>query len=182
MAATRGSGGGGGGSGGSGGLRGLLPAALGGGPPAEPLCGLTTGQRLQAAAVLLCGACALYSLALLVFLPLVLFAPAKFAASFTFASLFWLAALACVRGPRALAASLAANGNAPVTAAYLASLALSLAATVGRAGYVLALLAAVVQLGAAAWYSASFLPGGTAGMAFLTRAMLPGGARSWLPR
>lgn len=125
---------------------------------------MSTIQRYQAAAILLCGSVSLYALALFVFLPLILFAPAKFASSFTFASIMWLAAMSCVRGPRATLTSLVSNGNLPITCAYLGSMLLTLYATLVVQSYLLIVAAIVVQMASAAYYSASFLPGGTAGM------------------
>jgi hypothetical protein len=136
--------------------------------PADYTFGLSLAQRWQAFGLLMCGSLTLYAMSLFVFLPLILFAPAKFASAFTFASLMWLLAMACVRGPRTMAATLFSNGNLLVTMAYLASIALTLYATMVVQSYLLTMVAVAVQLGAAAWYSASFIPGGTAAMSALS--------------
>jgi hypothetical protein len=160
---------------------GYLPAgaaaAVGAAPPPPPApadwtCGLSYGQRVQAFAVLACGSVSLYAASFFVFLPLLLITPSKFATAFTFASLLWLAAFAVLRGPRATLAPLAARDNAPFTAAYVGSLALSLYATLVVQSYFLALAAVVVQVSAGVWYSSSYVPGGPAAAAALGRVCL----------
>ena len=64
---------------------------------------------------------------------------------------------------------LLARDRLPVTGAYLGSLALTLYATLVAGSYLLILVAVIIQGGALLWYGASFLPGGTVGMAVFTR-------------
>lgn len=114
------------------------------------------------------GAGALFTLALFVFLPLLAFAPAKFATAVTFGSLLAMTGMAVLRGPRTTLLGLLERSRLPFTACYLASLALTLYATLSGGGYFLVLGSVCVQVGALAWYAASFLPGGTAGMGLFT--------------
>lgn len=141
---------------------------LWGGGDDEWACGLSRWQRMQAGALLMTAAVVLLGTALLVFLPLALVMPGKFAMTFTLGSAAFMAAFAIVRGPRATAAHLFAPGRAAFTAAYLGSMALTLYSTFISKSYLLILFATAVQSGALAWYGATYVPGGAAGMAALS--------------
>ena len=150
------------------------PAAGGAAAPAEWACGLSYAQRFQAFLLLSCSSAALYAASFLVFLPMLLFAPAKFATAFTMASLMWLTGFALLWGPRATVLGLLAPEKRLFTLAYVSSLALSLYSALVSQSYFLVLLAVVVQMCAAAWYSASYVPGGTLAVGALGR-MCAGG-------
>lgn len=136
------------------------------------LCGLSTMQRFQLALLLGGGAAVLFFMAVFVFLPMVVLFPSKFASCMTFGSLLSFAALAILRGPRALGAAVLEPARLPFTGAYVASLALTLYATVIASSYLLVLLSVFVQVCALAYFASSFVPGGTAGMNSVSRFAL----------
>jgi hypothetical protein len=138
-------------------------------PPPEWACGLTMAQRLQVGGVLLLGAAVLFSAALFVFLPMVLLFPGKFASAFSSGSVLTLAAMALFRGPRTFLLGLLERDRLAFSAAYIASLALTLYAALAGQSYFLVVFAVAVQVAALLWYASTFVPGGTTGMSFLTR-------------
>jgi hypothetical protein len=118
----------------------------------------------MAAAVLLLG------MALFLFLPMVLMFPGKFAMCFSVGSMCFMAGFAMLRGPRSTARQLFAADRALFTGAYLSSLLLTLYATFVSKSYLLIMFSTAVQCSALAWYGASYIPGGSAGMAYLSTA------------
>ena len=136
--------------------------------PDEWACGLSQWQRLQVFLLLMVAAAVLLGMALFVFLPMALVFPGKFAMTFTVGSLAFMAAFAMQRGPRTMAASLFAPDRAVFTTAYLGSMLLTLYATFVAKTYLLIMLATGVQSAALAWYGASYVPGGAAGMSWLS--------------
>ncbi len=116
------------------------------------------------AAVLLLG------MALFVFLPMALMFPGKFAMCFTVGSICFMVGFAMLRGPRSMATQLFASDRALFTGAYLGSMALTLYATFVSKAYLLIMFSTAVQCAALAWYGASYIPGGSAGMAYLSSA------------
>jgi hypothetical protein len=159
-------------------LPGFVRTALGTAPPPPPewTCGLTIAQRWQIAILLLVASGLLFMMALFVFLPMVLIMPSKFASAITFGSLFFMTALACIRGPRTSLMGFLDPARWLFTTAYLASLALTLYATMASHSYFLIVAATVVQIGALLWYAATFIPGGTAGMGIVSRLFLSSAA------
>lgn len=99
--------------------------------------------------------------------------PQKFALSFTLGSLCFLVAFAILQGPQA---QLQTFQTRKVFAAfYFSSLFVTLGATFsvsGWIGYATVILSSTVQLLALAYYLVSFLPGGSAGLKYLTAAMM----------
>lgn len=151
-------------------LRRSLPNQLGGtAAPPEWTCGLSATQRFQLFLLFAAGAAVLLSLSFFVFLPVVVLLPSKFASGITFGSLMLMTAFAFLRGPRATLVGFASPERRVFAAAYLGSLALTLYAVVSVTSYLLTLAATGAQLAALAWYGASFIPGGTWGMAVASR-------------
>ncbi|KAJ1617629.1 Got1/Sft2-like family-domain-containing protein [Pavlovales sp. CCMP2436] len=95
------------------------------------------------------------------FLPLVLLRPAKFALFFTLGNLLVGSAFAALRGAREQAAQLLTGARLPFTLAYVGSMLVTLYAALVAHSYLLVMLSAGAQLVALAYYTASYLPGGT---------------------
>lgn len=144
-------------------------AASGTSSSSEWTCGLSTAQRFQAFLMLLLGSALLFGLALFVFLPMIVLVPSKFAMCFTLASIMFMAAFGILRGPRTTLQGFLQRDKLPFTAAYVGSLLLTLYATVIAQSYLLCVLALGVQVPALSWYAASYIPGGTSGLAAMTR-------------
>jgi hypothetical protein len=91
-------------------------------------------------------------------------APGKFALSFSIGSALVTAAPGALKGWGAHAAASLAPDRLPFTAGYAASLLLTLWASVGLHSYLLSLICCGAQVVALAYYAASQVPGGTAGL------------------
>ena len=104
------------------------------------------------------------AIAFFVFLPMLVVAPAKFAACFSLGSGLVVAAPAALRGAAAHARSMLGEERRPLTAAYCATLFLTLWASLGLHSYLLSLAACAGQICALAYYAASYVPGGAAGL------------------
>lgn len=133
---------------------------------AEPdpcLPGLSRRQRLCACAV--CGAFSALCFALsALYAPLLLLYARKFALLWSLGSLFAIAAVAVLRGPSRLAASLPTS---PGAAVYLCALGGTLYAALSLHSTVLTALGAALQVAVIAGCAVSLLPGGSAGLRFM---------------
>ena len=135
----------------------------------EWTCGLSLLQRVQLSMLLLGSSFVLFFVSIFMYLPVAILFPSKFATAFTFASLMWMVGTALMRGPRATLMGFLSRARLPFAAAYLGSIALTLYATIIAPSYLLIMFAVAVQFSALGWYSASFVPGGGAGMAWVQR-------------
>lgn len=147
--------------------------SLGSNGPSESddwTCGLSRWQRVQVFFLFMAAAVLLLGMALFVFLPMALMFPGKFAMCFTVGSICFMVGFAMLRGPRSMATQLFAADRAAFTGAYLGSMALTLYATFVSKAYLLIMFSTAVQCAALAWYGASYIPGGSAGMAYLSTA------------
>eukprot|EP00928_Gymnodinium_smaydae_P042928 TRINITY_DN28861_c0_g1_i2.p1 TRINITY_DN28861_c0_g1~~TRINITY_DN28861_c0_g1_i2.p1 ORF type:complete len:243 (+),score=43.88 TRINITY_DN28861_c0_g1_i2:142-870(+) len=110
--------------------------------------------------LLLGGGCLLMGLAYLS-LPLIVLAPQKFAGVFTAGSLCILASLAVLRGPGHFAAHLTSRERLPLSAAYFASIAGTLWASLWYRSSLLTMVLSAVQIVELMWFLVAYIPGGT---------------------
>lgn len=106
-------------------------------------------------------------LAFVLFLPVLVVAPAKFALTFSIGSGLVIAALGALRGYGRLFKQLVATDRLPFSAAYVASLVLTLYCSLFVRSYLLSLLFCGIQVVTLVYFLASFFPGGTSGARFL---------------
>ncbi|KAI8815608.1 Got1/Sft2-like family-domain-containing protein [Fimicolochytrium jonesii] len=141
----------------------------GGGPQEMELFGLTRWQRLVGCVVCLGLAVFCFFIAFFLGLPVLPLSPHKFASLFTLGSILAVSALALLQGPRSFFSHIITKERLPFTAVYFVSMALTLYFSIGRHSYVLTIISSVAQLIALLWYFGSYLPGGAAGLGFITR-------------
>lgn len=115
-----------------------------------------------------------FALAFFVGVPFLLVKPQKFALSFTCGSLTFMGSFAILKGPYEHLASMFVADRMLFTTIYLGSMFMTLYLTCskgGLQGYTLVMISSGAQLVALLWYLVSFLPGGTAGLSLVSRAI-----------
>ncbi|KAJ3384432.1 protein transport protein sft2 [Lobulomyces angularis] len=100
--------------------------------------------------------------------------PSSFAVSFTFGSILSLAGFATLKGYKPFFTNAFSLARLPYTIIYFGSLILTLYFGLGSRSYIPTLVSSVIQIFSLFWYFGSYLPGGTAGLGFMSRF----GARS----
>ncbi|KAI9229030.1 MAG: Got1/Sft2-like family-domain-containing protein [Piptocephalis tieghemiana] len=136
----------------------------------EDFFGLTYTQRFIG--FIICSLLGAFCLFLSFFtLPMLIIRPQKFALSFTLGSLLVMISFALLRGPGAHTRHLISKERLLFTTVYFSSMGLTLYFTLAKKGYILTLLASVVQLIALIWYFMSYVPGGTTGFSYGSRAI-----------
>jgi hypothetical protein len=85
-----------------------------------------------------------------------------------------MGALAILRGPKTMLLSLLQRDKLAFSGAYVGSLVFTLYATLGPGSYLLTVIAILAQLTALGYFAASFMPGGTSGMGWVTRTVASG--------
>ncbi len=103
-------------------------------------------------------------------LPMVLLMPAKFALTWTLGSILFLSSYSILNGWRAHIKHLFSWERAPFTSTYITSMIGTLYFSVISPRYIPVLVFTILQIIALAWYVASYLPGGTQGLKWMTRA------------
>ncbi|RKP13669.1 SFT2-domain-containing protein [Piptocephalis cylindrospora] len=136
----------------------------------ESFFGLTYTQRFIG--FIICSLLGAFCLFLSFFtLPMLIIRPQKFALSFTLGSLLVMISFALLRGPAAHTRHLISKERLLFTTIYFSSMGLTLFFTLAKKGYILTLLASLVQLIALIWYFMSYVPGGTTGFSYGSRAI-----------
>lgn len=102
------------------------------------------------------------------FLPMVLLYPSKFATSFTFGSICFMSAFAIWNGPKPTLRSLFSRERWFFTLVYVASIVATLYSALILRNYLAVIVSASAQTVALLWYGATYIPGGTAGMGFIS--------------
>ncbi|XP_076023827.1 vesicle transport protein SFT2C [Genypterus blacodes] len=131
--------------------------------PDPCLPGMSRKQRLVAFGVCVSFSALCFGLSAL-YAPLLLLYARKFALLWSLGSLFAIAAVAVLRGPSRLAASLPSS---PGAAVYLCALGGTLYAALSLHSTVLTALGAALQVTVIVGYVVSLLPGGSAGIRFM---------------
>lgn len=142
--------------------------------------GMTRMQRLLAFGMCTATAALCFFIAFMT-LPTVILMPSKFALTYTFGSLLSMASFAFLRGWRPYGANLISPERRWFTAAYFGSMFLTLYAVFVAHSYILVIICTIIQFIAILWFYASYLPGGTTGMQFITRSFFRAASGSSLP-
>ena len=133
---------------------------------------LSSFQRYLVFFVLM-GMAALFMLISLFSLPMLLISPHKFASTFTTSSLLFILAFMFLNGWKYQLKNLFCWDRAVFTGSYWGSIVGTLYFSMVRPMYVPVVLCVLVQIVALGWYLASYLPGGTNGLKWMTRSILP---------
>eukprot|EP00934_Nitzschia_sp_Nitz4_P000018 Nitzschia sp. Nitz4//scaffold14_size191712//83823//84567//NITZ4_001718-RA/size191712-snap-gene-0.133-mRNA-1//1//CDS//3329536912//18//frame0 len=140
----------------------------------KKIMGMGYQQRFQVFCALLFLSALFFALAFFMGLPWIAIHPQKFALSFTCGSLTFMGSFGILKGPKEHIQSMCTADRMYFTTIYVGSMLMTLYFTFSKGGiqgYVLVLASSGVQLVALLWYLVSFLPGGRAGLAVVSRAI-----------
>ncbi|KAG8843629.1 protein transport protein sft2 [Serendipita sp. 411] len=146
----------------------------------EAAFALSRWERLVGFIFCILGAAACFAIAFFIHLPLFALRPAKFATSITLGSILVMLGFIILIGPLNQLKHLISPERLPFSAAYIASLVLTIYFSMINPSYIGAIVAAVVQVGALMTYVAAYFPGGVQTLKFGAQ-MLMRGAGSVLP-
>lgn len=137
-------------------------------PPPSWMPQLTRSERIKGFVVLIVVSLIFFFLAFFVGLPMVVLAPTKFALSFTLGSICFMLSFAVLEGPWEHLKRVCTYERLPFTTVYVGSIGLTLYCAVSWRNYLATVVFSVVQITALLWYGATYIPGGTTGMRFLS--------------
>ncbi|PVF93972.1 SFT2-domain-containing protein [Serendipita vermifera] len=146
----------------------------------EAALALSRWERLVGFIMCLLGAAACFAIAFFIHLPLFALRPAKFATSITLGSILVMLGFMILIGPINQIKHLISAERLPFSAAYIASLILTIYFSMVNPSYIGAIVAAVIQVGALVSYIAAYFPGGIQTLKFGAQ-MAMRGAGSILP-
>jgi len=129
---------------------------------------LSRWDRLIVFGVCLATAALLFT-ACFALLPVLAMKPRKFATIWTLASLLFVISFGVLQGPVNYTYHLVSPGRIWFTVAYFGSIIVTLIASLGLHSTVLTVIAVVVQIIAALWYTVSYLPMGSQSLRFASR-------------
>ena len=115
-----------------------------------------------------------FALAFFVGLPTITVRPQKFALSFTMGSVMFMLSFAVLKGPKEHLMSMLQRERLYFTTIYVGSILATLYLTFsygGIRGYAMVVAVSAVQIVALLWYLISFLPGGAAGLKYVSAVM-----------
>jgi len=146
----------------------------------EAMFALSRWERLVGFVMCLLGAAACFAIAFFIHLPLFALRPAKFATSITLGSILVMLGFVILIGPVNQIKHLISPARLPFSAAYIASLVLTIYFSMVNPSYIGAIIAAIIQVGALLSYIAAYFPGGIQTLKFAGQ-MVMRGAGSLLP-
>lgn len=129
--------------------------------------GLTRSQRYMAFAVCLIAAVFLFMLSMF-HLPLVVLRPARFVVPYCMASLFIFVSFGFIHGFISYGKHLFSPKRLPYSLWFIASTAGTLFSALSLHSYLLTVIMSFVQMGAVLVFIASYVPGGTTGISFMS--------------
>lgn len=129
---------------------------------------LSTWDRLLIFGICLLGALACFILCFAIF-PVLLLKARKFALLWSLGSVLVLVAFAVLQGPLNYLAHLISPKRLPFTVVYVTSFILTLVFTLAVKSVILALIACIIQVLAAGWYTISYFPMGAQSLRMVTR-------------
>lgn len=139
---------------------------------------LSRWDRLLVFGVCLLGAAACFALCFAI-LPLLALKPRKFAVLWTLGSVLFIVSFGVLQGPLNYLLHLVSPARLPFSIAYFGSIIMTLVFSIGMKSTILTIIAAIVQILAAIWYTVSYFPMGAQSLKFASRI----GARqvtSWI--
>lgn len=139
---------------------------------------LSRWDRLLIFGICLLGAVACFVLCFFI-LPVLALKPRKFAVLWSLGSLLFVISFGVLQGPLSYLRHLLSQQRLPFTVAYFGSIFATLFFSIGMRSTILTLLAVIIQVVAALWYTVSYFPMGQQSLRFASRV----GARqvtSWI--
>ncbi|KAK8950020.1 hypothetical protein KSP40_PGU000522 [Platanthera guangdongensis] len=111
-------------------------------------------------------------IAFTMFLPVMMLMPQKFAICFTIGCGFIIGSFFALKGPKNQLAHMSSKERLPFTLGFVCSMVGTIYVSMVLHSYLLSVFFSVIQVMALAYYSISYFPGGSAGMKFLSSALL----------
>lgn len=111
-------------------------------------------------------------IAFTMFLPVMMLMPQKFAICFTIGCGFIIGSFFALKGPKNQLAHMSSKERLPFTLGFLCSMVGTIYVSMVLHSYLLSVFFSVIQVMALAYYSISYFPGGSAGMKFLSSALM----------
>ncbi|KAK9241377.1 Got1/Sft2-like family-domain-containing protein [Lipomyces kononenkoae] len=96
--------------------------------------------------------------------PVLVLRPQKFALLWSLGSLLFVLSFGCLQGPMNYLLHLISLNRLPFTLAYFGSIVLTLVFSLGKFSPILTIIACIIQVVAAVWYTVSYFPLGTQGL------------------
>lgn len=129
---------------------------------------LSRWDRLLIFGITLLGAVACFALCFAI-LPLLAMKPRKFAVLWSLGSLLFVISFGVLQGPLNYLVHLTSPARLPFTVAYFSAIIMTLVFSIGLKSTLLTILAAVLQVIAAIWYTVSYFPMGSQSLKFASR-------------
>lgn len=111
-------------------------------------------------------------IAFTMFLPVMMLMPQKFAICFTIGCGFIIGSFFALKGPKNQLAHMSSKERLPFTLGFVCSMVGTIYVSMVLHSYLLSVFFSVIQVMALAYYSMSYFPGGSAGMKFLSSALM----------
>lgn len=111
-------------------------------------------------------------IAFTLFLPVMVVMPQKFALCFTLGCGFIIGSFFALKGPKNQLSHMFSKERLPFTLGFILSMFGTIYVSMVRHSYILSVVFSVVQVLSLGYYAISYFPGGSAGMRFLTSALM----------
>lgn len=131
-----------------------------------------SGKALMYFGLLLASGVFFIFIAFSMFLPVIVIMPQKFAICFTIGCGFIIGSFFALKGPKNQLVHMFSKERLPFTLGFIASMVGTIYVSMVQHNYLLSVFFSVIQVLALAYYAISYFPGGSAGMKFLSSALL----------
>ncbi|XP_042485920.1 protein transport protein sft2-like [Macadamia integrifolia] len=131
-----------------------------------------SGKSLMYFGLLLATGVFFIFIAFTMFLPVMVLMPQKFAICFTLGCAFIIGSFFALKGPKNQLAHMSSKERLPLTLGFVASMVGTIYVSMVLHSYILSVLFSVFQVLALLYYAISYFPGGSAGVKFLTSALM----------
>ncbi|XP_066370288.1 protein transport protein SFT2-like [Miscanthus floridulus] len=131
-----------------------------------------SGRSLMYFGLFLASGVFLVFIAFTIFLPVIVIMPQKFAICFTVGCAFIIGSFFALKGPKNQLYHMISKERLPFTVGFVGSMVATIYVSMVLHSYILSVFFSVLQVLALAYYAISYFPGGSAGMKFLSSALV----------
>ncbi|KAG0515055.1 hypothetical protein BDA96_10G246300 [Sorghum bicolor] len=131
-----------------------------------------SGKSLMYFGLFLASGVFLVFIAFTIFLPVMVIMPQKFAICFTVGCAFIIGSFFALKGPKNQLYHMISKERLPFTVGFVGSMVATIYVSMVLHSYILSVFFSVLQVLALAYYAISYFPGGSAGMKFLSSALV----------
>ncbi|KAK3130797.1 hypothetical protein QOZ80_6BG0498180 [Eleusine coracana subsp. coracana] len=131
-----------------------------------------SGKSLMYFGLFLASGIFLVFIAFTIFLPVMVIMPQKFAICFTVGCAFIIGSFFALKGPKNQFYHMISKERLPFTMGFVSSMVATIYVSMVLHSYLLSVFFSVLQVLALAYYAISYFPGGSAGMKFLSSALV----------